>query len=109
MNFKTHNDTDIDINMTSLQGHMTVDFQNLVKVFGESKTDLMDKTDAEWTIEFEDGTIASIYNYKTGHNYLGSSGTPVEKIIDWHIGGHNKKAFKLVWNAYKEKMENKDA
>ncbi len=106
MNFKTHNDIDVDINMTSLQGHMTVDFQNLVKVFGEPKTDVMDKTDAEWAIEFEDGTIASIYNYKTGNNYLGSSGTPVEEITDWHVGGHNKKAFELVWNTY---MENKDA
>jgi len=67
----------IEANGTHLQGNVGATYQELVEVFGEpirydsdGTTHMNNKTDAEWRISFEDGTIATIYNYKNGLNYL---------------------------------------
>jgi hypothetical protein len=57
--------------------------------------------DAEWEIEFEDGKVATIYNYKDGKNYNGKSGLPKRKITDWHIGGYSKDVMERVQNLLK--------
>lgn len=49
------------------------------------------KTTAEWDLEFEDGTVATIYDWKTGS-------TP-EKLYNWHIGGHNQDVLKHIEKA----------
>ena len=84
-------------NGTSFQAYIETSYGNLVHHLGnphitaeESKDG---KTDAEWGFKFPDGTIATIYNYKDGPNYLGEKGKAVEDIILWHIGGFNKKAY----------------
>ncbi len=89
---------DIDrIYGTSLQGYCEVPYQRLVEVFGPHHHDGDGyKVDAEWVIEFEDGTLATIYNYKDGPNYCGEEGTPVADITDWHIGGTRPFAAELV-------------
>lgn len=97
MKFKTHNDQDINLIGTSRQGYLTIQYSTLVEIFGEP--DRMGdgyKVDAEWAIEFEDGTVAAIYNYKNGQNYLGEAGTPIEKITSWNIGGYEKRVVQLV-------------
>jgi len=91
MKFKTHNDKDINVNMTSFQGEIYARYCQLKKVFGAPTNGDGYKVDAEWDLEFEDGTVATIYNYKDGPNYLGGNGTPKSKITNWHIGGHSKK------------------
>lgn len=54
------------------------------------------KCDAEWQIEFEDGTVAWVYNWKNGRNYNGPSGTPVEEITRWTVGGPTERSAQLV-------------
>ena len=65
-----------------------VDYDAIVAQFGKPNVESDDlKVDAEWRIQFDDGSIATIYNYKTGKNYLGDEGNEVENIRSWHIGG----------------------
>lgn len=96
MKFKTHNQTDVNICGTSLVGYITCDYSTLKKVFGKPHESDGYKVDAEWDIEFADGVVASIYNYKSGKNYNGRSGTAKTKITNWHIGGFNNKALEYV-------------
>ncbi len=112
MKYKTHNDIDIDINMSSLQGnckkHVTYDM--LVKAFGKPyQSDFDNKSDAMWKIEFEDGTIATIYNYKNGKNYLGDDGILVEEMTGelWHIGGYSYDAVEYVNNVLSKDVKRK--
>lgn len=94
MKFQTHNDKYININGTSGQEDFIAKYSDLVKIFGEPLLDTSgdDKTDAEWEIEFEDGTVASIYNWKNGKNWDCENGLKVEDIEEWQIGGHNETA-----------------
>lgn len=80
------------LNGTSLQGYIDISYKELVDKLGKPQDGDGYKVDAEWIVEFEDGTVATIYNYKDGKNYNGSSGTPKTKIRDWHIGGANPEA-----------------
>jgi len=84
MNFKTAR---CSTDGTSLIGYVDVTYAKLVEVFGEPNAEGCDKSDAEWAVEFVDGTIATIYNYKDGVNYRGINGKEVEDITDWHVGG----------------------
>lgn len=93
--FKTHNDDPtISPDGTSLAGECQPDttYADLVAIFGEPGTGDEDKVDAEWDIKFDDGLIATIYNYKTGKNYLGEEGLSTDLLRgdDWHIGGVTK-------------------
>jgi len=90
MGFKTHNDISLSAGGTFLQGYVTTDYANIVRVFGKPIACINSyKVDAEWIIRFDDGEIATIYNYKTGKNYCGSEGLDVEDIETWHIGGNH--------------------
>ena len=82
--------TDADANMTSLQGYVPARYDQLVKVFGEP-TDSGDKTTAEWSLQFEDGTVATIYDWKEYKTPMG--------LYNWHIGGMSKKAVSRVQDA----------
>jgi hypothetical protein len=100
MNYTTHNEAQerIQLGMSSLRGCIEVSYADLVKAFGEPMHEGFDdyKSDAEWNIVFEDGTKASIYNWKDGINYCGDEGTPTEFITDWHVGGYDEKAVQRV-------------
>ena len=87
--FETHNDISINANGTCLQGYITAHYYQLVDIFGEPTESDGYKVDAEWYIEFEDGTVGTIYNWKNGPNYCGADGTPVEYITEWNVGGKN--------------------
>ncbi|CAB4133861.1 hypothetical protein UFOVP263_27 [uncultured Caudovirales phage] len=100
MKFVTHNTSDVNINGTSLQGYIQANYYDLVELFGEPNSGDEYKIDAEWDILFEDGTVATIYNWKDGKNYCGSDGFPVDDITDWHIGGFNKEAVIHVIDAH---------
>ena len=74
----------VDVGGTSLQGYVNTTFAELVRVFGaptygpnEPSGD--GKVTCEWCLEFSDGTVATIYDWKEGS-------TPMEKY-SWHIGG----------------------
>jgi len=97
MKFKTHNNSkNINTGGTSLVGNIFVSYKELVKAFGEPTTADEYKSDAEWELEFADGEVATIYNYKDGKNYLGQDGMKTEKITDWHIGGKSIVVLKRI-------------
>ena len=104
MQFTTHNDAVIETSGTSLRGYIDCFYSDLVDTFGYPlSTDFLDhKTDAEWNICFEDGTRATIYNWKNGKRYLGAMGLDVCDIAQWHIGGFDVKAVELVTKAVNE-------
>lgn len=81
---------------SSLQGYIDITYKQLEEKLGDSEINDGEKTDAEWWIRFADGTFATIYNYKDGVNYNGTSGLSICDITDWHIGGKNKDAVKRV-------------
>ena len=75
---------------TFYAGNITTTYAELTEVFGPDEGPSGDeKTQAEWTILFEDGTVATIYDWK-------EYGTPVEEVTDWHIGGRSSRAVDLV-------------
>ncbi len=79
-------------------GGVETDYNNLVDKFGEPQTGSGDgKTQAEWGIQFVDGTIATIYDYKIGPQYLGpEEGIPMREVTAWNIGGKSTWAARLV-------------
>lgn len=78
-------------NGTSLQGHIVASYDELVKVFGEPDYGPNgtegDKVTCEWDIMFNDGTLATIYDWKEEE-------TPMHET-QWNVGGKSKQA---VWN-----------
>lgn len=84
-------------NGTFLQAILDVGYSDLVTLFGEPNCLKIDsyKTDAEWVLRTPAG-VATIYNYKTGSNYLGEKGLGVQDIRDWHVGGGNYHVFGWV-------------
>ena len=90
---------DLNINRTGCCGFFPkgTTYSDLVKVFGEPNRLNDDcKIDVEWRGKIN-GKVFTIYNYKTGKNYLGERGASVEVITDWHIGGKSKEvAAKLL-------------
>ena len=81
-----------DVNMTSLQGYIEAYYHQLVEVFGEPEGG-GDKTTVEWCLSFEDGTVATIYDWKEYDTPLG--------LYQWHIGGRNNLAVARVTRAFK--------
>ena len=82
-----------DCNGTGLRGYVKTSYKNLVSKLGKPYVWFEhDKVDVEWCFKFPDGTIATVYNYKDGKNYLGEKGKAVEDITNWHIGGNNNKS-----------------
>lgn len=96
MNYQTHNDNpELDINGTSLRGYLRCSFADLVATFGlpegyEEGYDFYDSHDygdsddyekvkGNWIIQFVDGTVATIYDWKNGN--------PLGSIKEWNIGG----------------------
>lgn len=96
MNYQTHNETTIDTGGSGYIGNVDAGYDELCDLFGAPSGGDGYKVDAQWRVRFEDGTVASIYNYKDGINYNGQNGVPVEKIRDWHVGGVKESAHRRV-------------
>lgn len=105
MKYKTHNDQEININGTCRAKvyrnfGRDITYQDIVNVFGEPMESHCDKADLEWHIQYEDGTIATIYNYKSGYNYLGKYRNLKNMRGDgWHIGCNNEDAAAMAYFA----------
>lgn len=79
---------------TAYRGEIDTTYGELVEVFGPpdygpDHYDL-DSVTCEWRLRFEDGTVASIYDYKSGLVYTQMVRYP------WHVGGHTERAWDLV-------------
>ena len=96
MQFKTSKDTDL-LKDTFYQDSINISYEELVKLFGEPLIygeEENSKTRAEWIIEWEDGGITTIYDWKS--EYI-----PVEDVVDWHVGGVNNKAAEYLHDYFK--------
>lgn len=95
MNFNI--DSHLNINNTCKVGAINISFYELVELLGPPvcgpSSDC--KTQCEWHLEFEDGTIATIYDYKQGD-------IPIEQINYWNIGGKTPRAYGMVLCAIEE-------
>jgi hypothetical protein len=101
MNYVTHNQKEgLNLNGTSLIGYIDIEYDKLVSLLGEPTIGDEYKVDAQWNIEFEDGLIANIYNWRDGKNYNGDEGLDVTEITDWHIGGHKKDVVDRIHNIF---------
>ncbi len=89
---------------TYLQGYVKATYEQLLKAFGSPHMDQCDnyKTDVEWAFKFADGTVATIYNWKNGKNYLGEEGLELNDIDEWNVGGFSQKAVARVIDAIED-------
>jgi len=79
-----------------LQGYVKTYRSELERVFGEPRLDASfdGKVTCEWAVAFADGTVATIYDWK--------SHTPTQhEVYQWHIGGTNDRALANVAAALK--------
>ena len=95
MEFKTGNDLDTTGTGSSLQGYVTTTRSALIETFGMptfTTDEDSEKVTTEWIIKFQDGTIATIYDWKRYEE-----GAPaLNEVYDWHIGGYTKVAVSRV-------------
>lgn len=90
------------INGTSLQGYLQATYDELVEVFGKPHYGPdadEDKITCEWQMEYEDGTVATIYDYKTRSTPFG--------LYQWHIGGYTKQAVHNVYQSFADNIVDK--
>ena len=77
-------------------GEINTSYNELCRVFGRhDQWHDTYKQDASWHIEFQNGTYASIGNFKDGHNYLGKKGRNLVDIKRWDVWG-DKNAIQLI-------------
>ena len=85
---------DINASGTSLQGYITTTQSELIETFGEPIRfeEGTDKVTLEWIIQFSNGEIAIIYDWKRYED-----GTPgMTEICEYHIGGNSRDVVSLV-------------
>jgi len=81
------------INGTSLQGTIRTTRAHIESVFGAptyDNGDPEDKVITEWQLTFDNGVIATIYDWK---NY---AKVGMNDPYDWHIGGKDYRAVEAV-------------
>lgn len=86
---------------THLQAYVPTTRAKIESVFGAptvENDDPSDKVTTEWVIRFDDGTIATIYDWK---RYEEGAPAMNEQIV-WHIGGHSLDARNAVEKALGE-------
>ena len=83
-------------NGTSLKGYIRASYDQLVQVFGQPDVGPddrdQDKVTCIWELTFNDGTVATIYDWKEGETPMGT--------YEWHIGGRNNNASTMVQDAF---------
>ena len=86
----THNDRKISTWQTCGKGQIRADYDAIVRAFGPplvytGSPDSDGKVDWSWFVEFDCGTVATIYNWKDGPGYGHNVGP--DRINTWQIGG----------------------
>jgi hypothetical protein len=79
---------DVDVSRTMLRGKILTTFAKLIKAFGPPIKGRDYKVTAEWDIEFEDGSVVTIYDWKED--------TTPEDLYEWHIGGTKNARIELI-------------
>lgn len=76
-----------DTNGTHLQGNVTATKRDLKSLLGKPLFESFyadDKVLTEWIIEFADGKVATIYDWKLEEPLA------LDDNYEWHVGGHDK-------------------
>jgi hypothetical protein len=95
MKYITHNQDDlIDTNGTHFLGNINLPFDSIAAALGQPMRGDFDKVKAEWNIQFDDGLVATIYDWKEYDR-------EPEQVTDWHIGGKNQLVVQRVYNILK--------
>jgi len=81
---------DVGIGGTSKQGTVKASIKDLRQHFGEPSTGYP-KSTFHWQIRFEDGTVATIYDYYSSNRYADE-----DENVEWSVGGHSKEAINLL-------------
>lgn len=85
------------LNGTHGAGEVEATYAELVETFGPPFDGPDDDIDGKMTsffiVEFNDGTVATIYDWKTGADY-----TIRERMV-WNVGGHSKRSLAAVTGA----------
>jgi len=75
--------------LTSLQGYVTTTYAHLIRAFGEPHDrDVAGKIRVQWRLRFADGTVASVYDWKTSE--------PIDEVTEWNVGGSSPHAVRRV-------------
>lgn len=86
--FMTHENCRIDIAHTSLIDRIEAGLDELIAVFGVPIPGTYNETECEWHIEFDDGVIATIYDYYGQRWCVGGHGldavTRIEQLVALH-------------------------
>jgi len=82
---------------TSYQGEVQATLRTMIKIFGEPNSVGSDKTTCEWTLQFENGTIATVYDWKRDEYGIGE--IDLDARVDWTIGGFDNDAYEQVRRA----------
>ena len=86
-----------EVNGTSLKGYVKATLEQLYDAFDDAhyfRPSKNEKVQISWSLKFEDGTIATIYDWKRD-GYIPFS----DEEVEWHIGGHTSEAVALVRQA----------
>ena len=84
-----------DADGTHNQGSVCAYYDELVTAFGEPLGPSGDgKVQAEWVVKFDNGILATIYDYK-------QYDTDARDVVNWSIGGHSWQAEYYVKEALK--------
>jgi hypothetical protein len=82
---------------TSRKGHMIASRKKLIETFGEPclfEPSTMEKVQIEWCLQFGDGTVATVYDWKQyGHI------PDQDEEVQWNIGGRSRDAVEHVLDA----------
>lgn len=85
-------DPDANIHNTSRKLTINASYDRLVSLFGEPEWSQDDDNpvQAHWAIDFSDGEVLTIYDWKESQ--------PVEGVTQWNVGGHNMMAASRIYN-----------
>jgi hypothetical protein len=88
--------TTTEISGTHLQGYVTTTRGELTRLFGSPwEQDSTEKVTLEWGVLFEDGTIATVYDWKRYEpRELG-----LDEEYQYHVGGLSPRAVELITQA----------
>lgn len=100
MNYNFEVSQDWEGDGTCLQDRISVGYHTLVDLFGIPQEGDGHRTQVEWAIVFEDGEVATIYDWKENNK-------PVGFVGQWNLGGKSSVAPNRVKELIAEYMDSK--
>ena len=96
MEIKYINNINTEISGTSGKGSFICEYKTLVKVLGQPEEGDEYKTQAEWDIEYKDGTVTTSYDWKQGKCYSQLSTKYLGFLDDYEIENFEHNKFNII-------------